>query len=407
MKKQNLSLSEIRRALASADARRTGKELTQEERKLLEQTCVTLRDAERSAIIDAETGLIKGFQDSSDSINLQARKIRSIVTRMNRVPKVLDTTESVIKECVKVLKAIAGWVLMLILMAGCSTLSKSQLKRINTFASAQDSIGTGPKAIFNILADVRQERGLIYAASLTDTETRIHELNAMAKAAFREGQASAKANICFDILSSYARALKSLSADTRWKQYGTELRGIGRNMDSLAIAYNKLDWGTIYEPGLGKELGKTGGYLTEQYMKRRQRKLVTDMLTVGDTIVTACCDALIASLKSDQFTELIDNEEQGLESDYRAYLNSMRAQDRFPEMAVDRTYLCQKAQIETVRSLRRQSITMLQSLRKAHKALINGMDKSRSYSEISDDLFELNAQIGNILELCRFHPYRQ
>ena len=401
MKKQNLSLSEIRRALASADAQRTEKELTQEERQVLEQTCVTLRDAERSAIIDTETGLVKGFQKSAGNVNLQAKEIRAIVTRMNKIPKVLDSTEKVIKECVKVLKAIAGWVLMLILMAGCSTLNKSQLKRINSFASAQDSIGTGPRAFFSILADVRQERGLIYAASLTDTETRIHELNAMAKAAVREGQASAKANICFDILSSYARALKSLSADTRWKQYGTELRGIGRNMDSLAIAYNKLDWGTIYEPGLGKELGKTGGYLTEQYMKRRQRKLVMDMLTVGDTIVTACCDALIASLKSDQFTELIDNEEQGLESDYRAYLNSMRAQDRFPEMAVDRTYLCQKAQIETARSLRRQSITMLQSLRKAHKALINEMDKSRSYSEISDDLFELNTQIGNVLELCR------
>lgn len=401
MKKQDLSLSEIRRALASADAQRTEKELTQEERQVLEQTCVTLRDAERSAIIDTETGLVKGFQKSAGNVNLQAKEIRAIVTRMNKIPKVLDSTEKVIKECVKVLKAIAGWVLMLILMASCSTLSKSQLKRINSFASAQDSIGTGPRAFFSILADVRQERGLIYAASLTDTETHIHELNAMAKAAVREGQASAKANICFDILSSYARALKSLSADTRWKQYGTELRGIGRNMDSLAIAYNKLDWGTIYEPGLGKELGKTGGYLTEQYMKRRQRKLVMDMLTVGDTIVTACCDALIASLKSDQFTELIDNEEQGLESDYRAYLNSMRAQDRFPEMAVDRTYLCQKSRIETARSLRRQSITMLQSLRKAHKALINEMDKSRSYSEISDDLFELNAQIGNILELCR------
>lgn len=401
MKKQDLSLSEIRRALASADAQRTEKELTQEERQVLEQTCVTLRDAERSAIIDTETGLVKGFQKSAGNVNLQAKEIRAIVTRMNKIPKVLDSTEKVIKECVKVLKAIAGWVLMLILMAGCSTLSKSQLKRINSFASAQDSISTGPRAFFSILADVRQELGLIYAASLTDTETHIHELNAMAKTAVREGQASAKANICFDILSSYARALKSLSADTRWKQYGTELRGIGRNMDSLAIAYNKLDWGTIYEPGLGKELGKTGGYLTEQYMKRRQRKLVMDMLTVGDTIVTACCDALIASLKSDQFTELIDNEEQGLESDYRAYLNSMRAQDRFPEMAVDRTYLCQKAQIETARSLRRQSITMLQSLRKAHKALINEMDKSRSYSEISDDLFELNAQIGNILELCR------
>ena len=52
------------------------------------------------------------------------------------------------------------------------------------------------------------------------------------------------------------RALKSVSSETRWKQNGTELRGIGRNMESLAIAYNKLDWGTLYEPGIAKQNGQ-------------------------------------------------------------------------------------------------------------------------------------------------------
>lgn len=400
MKQQNLSLGEIRQALSKADAERTRKELPDEERKLLEQTCVMLRDAERSAIIDTETGLVKGFQNSAGNVNLQAKEIRVIVTRMNKVPKILDTTESVIKECVKVLKAIAGWVLMLILMVSCSTLSKSQMRKINAFASVQDSVNVGPEAIFRTLADVRLERGLIYSASLTDVESHIHELNAMAKAAVQEEQASAKANICFNILSSYARALKSLSAETRWKQYGTELRGLGRNMDSLAIAYNKLEWGTLYEPGLGKSLGKTSGYLTEQYMKRRQRKLMMDMLTVGDTIVSSCCNALIASFKSEQFIGLIDNEEQGLESDYRAYLNSLHAQDRFPEMNVDRTYLAQKAQLEKARKLRKQSITMLQSLEKAHRALVLEMDKHRTFSEFSSELFELSSQVSNVVELC-------
>lgn len=397
MKKQELSLAEIRRAIAAADAERTQKELTPEERQVLEQTCVTLRDAERNAVIDKETGLIKGFSDSAQSVSLQAKKIRETVARMNEIPKVLDTTETVIKECVRVLKAIATWVLCLVILAGCSTLSKSQLKKISSFATVQDSLL--PAAIFQTLDDVRLERGLIYSASLTDTESRIHELNSLAEATVKQEKTSAKANVCFNILSSYASALKSLSADTRWKKYGTELRGIGRNIDSVAIAYNKLDWGTLYDPGMAKNLGKTSGYLTEQYMKRRQRRLVYDVLVTGDTIVATCCDALIAGFKSADFLELIDNEEEGLENDYRAYLNSMQALDRAPAADCDRVYLTEKAQIEKARQLRKKNISMLQSLKKAHAALVREMDKPRTYSEYSSDLIELNGQIHDLAEI--------
>lgn len=397
MKKQELSLAEIRRAIAAADAERTQKELSPEQRQVLEQTCVTLRDAERSAVTDKETGLIKGFSDSAQSVSLQAKKIRETVARMNKIPKVLDTTETVIKECVRVLKAIATWVLCLVVLAGCSTLSKSQLKKISSFATVQDSLL--PAAIFQTLDDVRLERGLIYSASLTDTESRIHELNSLAEAAVKQEKTSAKANVCFNILSSYASALKSLSADTRWKKYGTELRGIGRNIDSVAIAYNKLDWGTLYDPGMAKNLGKTSGYLTEQYMKRRQRRLVYDVLVTGDTIVATCCDALIAGFKSADFLELIDNEEEGLENDYRAYLNSMQVLDRAPAADFDKVYLTEKAQIEKARQLRKKNISMLQSLKKAHAALVREMDKPRTYSEYSSDLIELNGQIHDLAEI--------
>lgn len=397
MKKQNLSLAEIRQALATADVERTRKELTQEERKVIEQTCVTLRDAERSAIIDVETGLIKGFSDSAQNVNLQAKKIRAIVTRMNKVPKVLDTTETVVKECVKVLKAIATWVMCLLLLVSCSTLNKSQLQKINAFASVQDSIMSD--AVFKTLADVRLERGLFYTASLTDTESRLHELNAMVSSSTKEEQVSAKANTCFKILANYATALKSLSADTRWKKYGTELRGIGRNIDSLAIAYNKLDWGILYEPGMAKSLGKTSGYLTEQYMKRRQRKFIYDLLNEGDTIVTTCCDALIEGFKSQELLSLIDNEKKGLESDYRAYLNAMDALGRVPNSDFDRIYIGQMAQIEKAEQLRKKDISMLQSLKRSHSSLVKEMKEPSSYSEFSEDLFELSEQIHDLLNI--------
>ena len=146
MKKETcLRLDEIASALSKADAGRISPELSPEDRVIMEKACVTLREAERSAIVDVESGLVQKFTDSTGSINLQAKEIRALVTRMNRIPRSLDITETVIKECVKVLKAIALWCTMLFIvvyMSGCSSMTKAQLKRVNSLAVVSDSPAT-------------------------------------------------------------------------------------------------------------------------------------------------------------------------------------------------------------------------------------------------------------------------
>ena len=397
MKKETcLRLDEIASALSKADAGRMSPELSPEDRVIMEKACVTLREAERSAIVDVESGLVQKFTDSTGSINLQAKEIRALVTRMNRIPRSLDITETVIKECVKVLKAIALWCTMLFIvvyMSGCSSMTKAQLKRVNSLAVVSDSAITGPGSVLRILDQVRLDRGLMYAASLQGADTRIRELNGLADATAQMSRLADKSDVCIDILSSYVRALRSVSSETRWKQNGTELRGIGRNLDSLAIAYNKLDWGTLYEPGIAKQIGRTSGYLAEQYGKRHQRKTVQGMLTHGDKLVDECVQTMVSVLKSDEFKSLIDNERQGLENNYRAYLNAASLNGITPSTDLDRLYIESRLRVEMAEQTRRRCITMLQSFGRAHSALVKEMQTRRTYSEFMDELFELNRQI--------------
>ena len=397
-----LRLDEIANALSQADAARMAPELSPADRVIMEQACVTLREAERTAIVNVETGLVERFQESAGSVNLQAKNIRALVTKINKIPKSLDITETVIKECVKVLKAIALWCTMLFVllyMSSCATMTKAQLKRVNSLAVVSDSSMTGPGSVLKILDEVRLERGLIYAASLQGPDNRIQELNGLADAGAQQARLADKSDVCINILSSYVRALKSVSSETRWKQNGTELRGIGRNMDSLAIAYNKLDWGTLYEPGIAKQIGKTSGYLAEQYGKRRQRHVVKGILQHGDTLVDACVKSLVAELKSDDFKGLIANEKTGLESNYRAYLNAAALTGTPPQPAFDRIYVESRQKIDQAESLRRRCITMLQSFSRAHSALLKEMGNHATYSEFMDELYELNKQIVDITEV--------
>ena len=397
-----MRLDEIASALAKADAGRMDPGLSQEDRATMEQACVTLREAERRAIVNLETGLVEKFRESAGSINMQAKELRALVTRMNRIPKSLDITETVIKECIRVIKAIAVWCTMLFLliyMSGCASMTKAQLKRVNSLAVVSDSAVTGPGSVLRALNDVNMERGLMYAASLNTTDARIQELNGLADAQTGLSSLTDKADVCVDILESYIRALKSVSSESRWKQNGTELRGIGRNMDSLAIAYNKLDWGTLYEPGIARQIGKTGGYLAEQYGKRRQRRMVGLFLEHGDKLVDDCVSALVEILKSDDFKSVIENERTGLENNYRAYLNYTRLTGITPSPGFDRTYLECRLKVDRAESLRRHCITMLQSFNRAHNALRKEMYNRRTYNEFADELFELNRQITALIDL--------
>ena len=216
-----LRLDEITNAIAQADSERMNPDLSPEDREIMELACVTLREAERRAIVNVETGLVESFRESVQGINLQAKELRALVTRMNKIPKSLDITETVIKECIRVLKAIAMWCTMLFIivyMSGCASMTKAQLKRVNSLAVVSDSAATGPGSVLHLLNEVNMERGLIYAASLNNTEARIEDLNGLADAQTELSRLARQSDVCVNILESYIRALRSISSETRWKQ---------------------------------------------------------------------------------------------------------------------------------------------------------------------------------------------
>lgn len=398
-KTEQLTLAEIRAALDAVEAQRATKDLTEEERIAFEEASLTLRNAERAAIADAEKGIISDFEAETKQVSLQAKQINETVAKLNKLPNLLSTTQKVIKECVQVLKAIAKWSLMLIwimLIVSCATLSKSQMTKIKALSITSDTVALAPQLLFEKLADVRMERGLLYAASLEGTETRISEINALAQAAVSDATIAKKAGVYVNALNSYLKALKSLSADTRWKKNGTELKGIGRNIDSLLIAYNKLEWSDPIEPGLSKQLGKTTGYVAEEIGKRVQRKKVLEVLESGDSLISTSCDALVKILKKEELNRLIENEEQGLESNYRSYLNAAYRNDVFVPTDMDRQYLKLKSELTEIRGIQSKCASALTSLKNAHHKLLSEMDKSKKYDEYSEELQQLASEAASL-----------
>ena len=107
--RRELTLAQIQQAIEHVDRQRMDLSLGVKERGLLELSALALRDAERLAIARLQKEVYKDMEQITARLNDLSKRIRTRVTRMNKVPKALDAIETVIKEVVKILVAVGKW----------------------------------------------------------------------------------------------------------------------------------------------------------------------------------------------------------------------------------------------------------------------------------------------------------
>ena len=292
-------------------------------------------------------------------------------------------------------------VLFCALLPSCAVLTKSQLDAVTKLSVASDTVAASPKKLFDELTTIRLERGVYYAASLTAATAREKEVNALAAALISDESLSQKAEVYVNVLNSYLRALRSLSADARWSAYGTEWRGIGRNIDSLFLRFNQTELlETSIPVGWAKLSGQYMGYMSERYMRLRQAKAVKSFVTQGDTLLSACVEGLIDLLKKGELIDLIENESVGLKSNYAAYLHRLEQSGFPPDLPADRNYIELVKRMEVAKYTRSRCVTALQSLKRAHAKLVTALEKRQKVDFFFNELLELNTlalQLANNL----------
>ena len=109
MEQQTQTLKQLQESIKTIDKQRSSKDISDAEREVLELTSVALRDAERVAIAAIQKQVIKNMEEKTAALNAQAKEIRAKVSKINKMPKVLDSIESVVKTAVKIVAAIAKW----------------------------------------------------------------------------------------------------------------------------------------------------------------------------------------------------------------------------------------------------------------------------------------------------------
>ena len=288
--------------------------------------------------------------------------------------------------------------------AGCSPLSKAQIEAVGELTFRSDTISRSPAVLFGEMSELRLERGLFYAASLTSGTARYEEVTALAETSMDDESLVRKASGYVDAFNSYVRALHSVSADARWKGLGTEIRGVGTRVDSVLYRYNRLDTGYEDIPtGYARMAGRVLAYVAEEVMQAVQGRAVRNIVVVGDTLVAASCDSLMDILRSDEMDELIRHERESLRDNYAAYLAALELRGEPVPFESDRLYVELLRRADELPDIRNSCVSALRSFKNAHAKLAADFaaGKKEVHEELWEEVLRLNelaAQVSEMLE---------
>ncbi len=281
----------------------------------------------------------------------------------------------------------------ILLLFGCASLSRGQLAAVKSFTASCDSLDRYPGAFFEEMAQIRAARGLYFSASLGDAQNRVGELNSIYDGLVKDQQLAGKANLSWEILVSYQRALKILAGAARWEDASREFRTMGRKLDSLVYRYNRSDFAKNLLPtGIGRTAGRAAGITAMIFIKRAQTRAVKRFVEQGDVLVSGVVFELVQALKNPQVTFLIENERKGLDINYISYLRQNGSHANSYED--DKYFLSLKERAEKLTYIRGGIISSANKQAKAHNKLAAEFKKRKKVGELFNELLEFEKEVS-------------
>jgi len=275
----------------------------------------------------------------------------------------------------------------------CASLSRSQLKSVNEFAAACDSLSAYPSLISSEMAEIRKERGIWYAVTLENPVLRHSELNATYAITKNSASSSAGLDASLKILQKYSRALSSLSHDNRVADPGREFRSAGRALDSLIGSFNSYRITRPLPLGITATAGKIVGYGAELSAHNARTKALREFISEGDTLISVLSDNLAEILSGSEIKALIQNEREGLQSNYLAFLKMTRPYENISE---DRRYINLLERAGSLEEIRRSSVSAVKSLRRAHSKMAAEIMRKKSFTEARLQIDEFITEVRSL-----------
>jgi hypothetical protein len=292
---------------------------------------------------------------------------------------------------------------LLIECFSCTSLSKSQLKSIESYAGLLKENSEFPSVAISECINLKFDIELLNSGTFADTlaNEKLWKSFLGREEALKKAH---KADLTLKIIKQYAVSLYNISSPKSVEALSEASEQLGKNMEKLIEQYNSLSAENKIPEDIGTLVSNAISLAGKQIIRAKQAREIKKLITAGDTLVGILTDNLavelekllikdwIPALKADLATRqenLLANINQ--KGDYKAYYATQYNKEI-------------GAIIERIHNLEQLSREVIKSTRKiknAHAQIVENIKQKKKISEILSETYELYLSVKELTDLYK------
>jgi hypothetical protein len=293
-------------------------------------------------------------------------------------------------------------------LPGCASLTKSQLNQINSFGQLTKNFSDYPGKVVSSYNRCYLQDELLAANAAPTPEAHYKAIQDALNFKEQSDIISRKIDLSLQIIDQYAQALVLLTSNRHSLQLDSAATKVGSSLDGLLGEYNKLETAHQVPSGIG---GTVSALITlggDTYIRSKQANDIKVLVPQGDILIGQMADNILHFLQDplESATDhgltleyLIKAEKDNVGINYTRYLkvnwnivtlkqketvvlSGTIQNNRFASLAEDQACLQLLADLDLTETLRKQCISAVTNLRKAHAQLLEDVKSKKKLKEI-------------------------
>jgi len=281
-------------------------------------------------------------------------------------------------------------------MAGCASLTKTQVESVNTYSTLLEKYADYPGSIIKEFIQLKYDVELLNTGTFSDTvvNTRLWTSYNGKKKALEE---AAKIDLGIQLIAEYASALAKLSSKDLSDKVVSSTKKMGTDMDSLISVINSKSDLKI-PSGIGELVKSSYSSIGSIYVKHRQAKDLKRFVGEGEKIIPLITEVI----KTDLIKMVINNWLPPLKNDLKNRQENFLRNIPVSEYKVflanyyNRDVAVLIARIDNLEQLATKTIKSVDNITKAHKQLYENIQERKKIVEFLSETHNLYLSVKDI-----------
>lgn len=292
---------------------------------------------------------------------------------------------------------------LLFLCIACASLSKSQLKSIQSYAGLLKENAEFPSVAINECINLKFDIELLNSGTFSDSLVN-KKLWMSYKGKEEALKKALKADLTVKIIAHYATALYDLSSPKPIEALSQSSENLGKNIDKLIGQYNSLAVGKNLPEGIGPLVSGAISMAGKQFVRAKQAREIKKLILAGDTLIGILSDNLAVELERLLIKEWIPALKADLairQENLLANLNPKGDYKAYYATQYNKEIAAIIVRIDNLEQLTGEVLKVTRKIKKAHAQIVETMQQKKKITEILSETYELYLSAKELADLYK------